>query len=93
MANPWLAGLRLAQLGIEAQSVIALRMLKFAEDGPFAKKEARRMVSEKIAAFAEAQMAIAMAVGFGRAETAPAKAVAVYRRRVKANQRRLSGGR
>jgi len=92
MANPWLDAFRLAQLGFEAQSVIALRVMKLASGGASAKKEAKRMVSEKIAALAEAQLGFATDIALGRADRASANAVALYRRRVRANQRRLSGG-
>ncbi len=91
MANPWLAAFRLTQLGFEAQSVIALRLMKLAMGGPAAKKEAKRMVSEKVAALAEAQIDFARSIAFGNAEHAPAKIIANYSRRVRANRRRLSG--
>jgi hypothetical protein len=41
-------------LGIEAQSVIGLRMRKLADGGPAALTETQRMVTEKAAALAEA---------------------------------------
>jgi len=43
-----------ARLNAEAQSVIALRMMQLAKGGKIAEREARRMVTEKSVAFAEA---------------------------------------
>lgn len=89
--NPWL---RLGQeawlLGAESAAVIALRSIKIAAGGPAAETEARRMVSEKIeAAQALGVMAATGALGF----TAPGvadKSLKHYRRKVRANRRRLS---
>ncbi len=92
MRNPWLDVFRLAQLGVEAQTVIALRMAKLALGGAPAKKEARRMVSEKIAAFAEAQRGVVQDIATGKAGQAAGNVVARYRRKVRANRRRLSRG-
>ena len=62
MFNPWLSlSLKAFQLGIEAQRVIALRMLSFAAGGANAQAEANRMVTEKILAAVEAQTAAAVA--------------------------------
>ena len=47
MFNPWLSfGLKAWQVGLEAQSVIALRMLRLAAGGARAETEASRMVTE-----------------------------------------------
>jgi hypothetical protein len=60
MFNPWLSfGLKAWQVGLEAQSVIALRMLRLAAGGARAETEASRMVTEKILAAGEAQMSAA----------------------------------
>jgi hypothetical protein len=49
--NPWFrAGFDAWSLGVEASSVIALRTLKILAGGAAAKREAHRMVSEKIEA-------------------------------------------
>jgi hypothetical protein len=62
MFNPWLSfGLRAWQIGLEAQSVIALRMLRLAAGGARAEAESSRMVTEKILAAGEAQVAAAAA--------------------------------
>ena len=71
-------------LGFETQRVIGLRLAKMAEGGPAAQVEAhQRMVMEKSAALAEA--ATTLATG-----GSPQTVVRHYRRRVKANERRLS---
>lgn len=92
MFNAWFAlGLKAAQMGVEAQSVIALRMLRLASGGGRMEAEATRMVTEKVAAAAEAQTAAAMAVIRGRPQHVVAgKALKVFKRRVAANKRRLS---
>jgi secreted protein with Ig-like and vWFA domain len=79
------------RLGLEAQSVIALRTMKCAAGGAAASDEINLMVSEKVRATIDAQFTLARAAMAGRAD-GPAKAVALYRRRVRANQRRLAGG-
>ena len=66
MFNPWFAlSVKAVQLGIEAQSVIALRMMRLASGGARAKTEMGRMVIDKAAAIAEAQVAAATAVARG----------------------------
>lgn len=77
-------------LGAEASSVIALRTLKLAAGGAAADAEAKRMVSEKItAAMALSQQAILGQLGTSMPGVGT-KAVASYRRKVRANQRRLT---
>jgi len=79
-----------AQFGADSQSVIAMRMMKFASGGPQAATEAHRMVSEKVAAFAEAQGVMLAALMEGSSlDAAAAKAYVPYRRTVRANRRRL----
>jgi hypothetical protein len=48
--TPGLISLALARLGIEAQRVIALRMMRLAGGGALARREAWRMMAEKSAA-------------------------------------------
>jgi hypothetical protein len=80
-----------ARFGYDAQRVIGLRMLRMAAGGTDASAEARMMVSEKLAAFADAQMAIAVALVSGNTlDVAAARAYRPYRRRVRANKSRLS---
>jgi hypothetical protein len=81
----------LARIGFEAWMVIALRTAKLAGGGPAAVLEAQRMTTEKTAAMWEAQAAAGMALATGSSRRATArKTMAPYRRRVKANRRRLT---
>lgn len=79
------------QLGAEASGVIALRMMKLAAGGPAAGAEAERMVSEKMHAAAELQGRIWQDALSGASRLTPARTVAFYRRKVRANRRRLNG--
>lgn len=81
----WKLGVDATLLAMESQQVIGLRLTKLAAGGPAAEVEAHRMVSEKIAAANEA--ALLMAMG-----GSTAKVVAGYRRKVRANARRLTKG-
>lgn len=85
--NAWFEAARFVA---DSQSVVTLRLMRIAEGGPHATTEATRMVSEKVAAFAEAQGAVfsALATG-GSFHSAATKAYAPYRRAVRANRRRL----
>ncbi|MGA0594153.1 hypothetical protein [Enterovirga sp. CN4-39] len=75
----------LGWLAAESAAVIQLRLLKLALGGPKAKREARRMVSEKVLAAGSATRTL-MTGG------SPGQVVSGYRKRVRANRRRLSGG-
>jgi hypothetical protein len=70
-------------LGVEAQMVIGERIAMLMVGGPKARREAERMVSEKIRAAGNA--AVTLALG-----GTPRKVVRGYRRKVRANHRRLS---
>jgi len=89
MFNPWLSiGLKAWQTALEAQSVMALRM---AAGGARAEAEASRMVTEKIVAAGEAQATTVAAAMRGlKKHVVAGKALNVYRKRVRANRRRLS---
>jgi hypothetical protein len=89
--NPWFGiGLQVWSLGLEASTVMGLRALKIARGGPSARAEAERMVSEKVEAAAALQvMALTGALG-ATAPHASARTIAHYRRKVRANRRRLS---
>ena len=91
MRNPWFRlSMDAWSLGMEASSVIGLRTLKMAVGGPAARLEAERMVSEKVEATMQLQ-AKAISGGLGMTpHNAAARTVAHYRRKVRANQRRLS---
>lgn len=92
MFNPWIAlGFQTIQLGMEMQSVVALRLMRLAAGGARGRTEASRMIAEKIAAAGEVQMAAASALATGRRDNAVAgKVLRVLRKRVRANKRRLS---
>jgi hypothetical protein len=73
----------LAMLAAESQQVISLRLVKLGKAGPRARREARRMVSEKIAAASQA-------AGRLMRGASTDDIVNDYRRKVRANRRRLS---
>jgi len=86
--KPWFEAWRFAA---EAQQVVAARMLRFWQGDATAGAEAARMVTEKMAAATEAQMAAGLALMRGLSlSTALKRASTPYRRRVRANHRRLS---
>jgi hypothetical protein len=78
------------RLSMEAQQVIALRLMRLSAGTPLAAAEAQRMFVEKAAAAAIAANSIALDVASGRAHLAIGNATAPVRRRVRANRRRLS---
>ena len=85
--NAWFEAARFAS---DSQSVVALRLMRIANGGPQAATEASQMISEKMAAFAEAQGAMFAALATGKSfESAATRAYAPYRRAVRANRRRL----
>jgi hypothetical protein len=92
MINPWFAlTFKAVQLGIDAQNVIALRVMRLASGGTHAQNEMTRMVIEKATAAAEAQVAGVGAAMAGHKDHVIAdKALNVIRKRVGANKRRLS---
>jgi len=90
-SNPVLdLALGAARLGVEATEVIGLRLIQAAFGGFAAHDEAQLMITEKAQAALDAQFLIARSVMAGEAHLAPARAVALYRRRVQANLRRLT---
>ena len=91
--NPWFrAGMNAWSLAFEASSVIALRTLKLATGSADAEVEVQRMVSEKIEAGLALQ-ALALTGGLGLTpQSAAGRALAHYRRKVRANRRRLTKG-
>ncbi len=92
MRNPWLdLTFKAMAMGMEAQSVIALRLLRLAAGGARGESEARRMVAEKMTALVEAQTAATAALmNGGKHHVAAGKALNAVRKRVRANKRRLS---
>lgn len=81
----WKLGIDATLLAMESQQVIGLRLAKLSLGGAAAQAEAQRMVSEKIMAANEAALLIATG-------GSTAGVVAGYRRKVRANARRLSKG-
>jgi hypothetical protein len=78
-----------ARLGMEAQQVIGLRLADFAS-GRGTHHEMVRMVIEKPAAFAAAQMEATLALARGsKTHVAAGKALEVYSKKVRANRKRL----
>jgi hypothetical protein len=91
--NPWFSIATDAWLlGVEASTVMTLRTMKLAAGGAAAETEAARMVTEKVAALTELQMK-AMTGGLGTSSKGAArKTLSHYRRKVRANRRRLTRG-
>lgn len=78
-------------LGFEAQRVVGLRLMRLAAGGARSQAEAQRMVTEKFAAFAEAQgAAVTTAIEGGSSHRLGKKVVGVYKKRVRGNRRRLT---
>jgi hypothetical protein len=90
--NPWLTIARdAARLAVDAQSVVALRLARFARSAEFDWREAQRMTTEKVAALAQVQVATALSLMSGKQAPAVAKkAIGIYGKRVRRNRRRLS---
>jgi hypothetical protein len=88
--NPWIGlGFDAWRLSLEAPAVIAQRSFVLAAGGPVANTEARRMVAEKV----EAGLALQAKALRGELGLTPAavsaRTLAHYRRKVRANGRRL----
>lgn len=81
---------KMMQLGLAAQNVAALRLVRLVAGGTSSQAEAQRMISEKFAALAEAQIIVAVGAVTGRSENVAGKILQTYQKRVRANQRRLS---
>jgi hypothetical protein len=91
--NPWLhLSIETMRLGIEAQNVIGLRMSKVARGGILARDETQLMIAEKSKAAWDANVILTRSLLTGEGHLAPGRTLALYRRRVRANQRRLSRG-
>lgn len=82
MFGPWH---NVAMLAIESQQVMWLRTMKLASGGPSGQREALLMVAEKMAASTQA-------AGKLMAGASAQSIVSGYRRKVRANARRLSKG-
>lgn len=77
------------QAGLEAQQVIGLRLAKLASGGNSAVVETTRMTSEKFHALCEAQTMAAIAALTGKSGLIPSRTLALYRRKIRANRKRL----
>ncbi|WP_213980674.1 hypothetical protein [Sphingomonas sp. dw_22] len=84
------AGLDAWALGMEASTVIGLRLAKMAMGGPAARSEAWLMLSEKMQAATELQTALVTGQLGATPLAGTRKVLRHYRRKVKANRRRLS---
>ena len=79
-----------AWLTWEAQTIVALRLMRLAQGGALAQTEAQRMVAEKGAAMTEAQGVAAAAIMGGGSHRVARKVLGVYRKHVRGNRRRLT---
>jgi len=88
--NPWMRlGLNAWSLGAESSAVIGLRVMRMAAGGAAAETEAQRMIEEKVQAGLALQT-LALTGGLGLTpHSVAAKTLAHYRRKVRANRRRL----
>ena len=89
--NAWMfAGYDLWMLGMESATVMTMRGMKVAAGGAAAEAEMLRMVSEKMQAGLDLQ-ALALRGGLGSSmPDALSKTTQHYRKRVRANHRRLT---
>jgi hypothetical protein len=89
--DPWLdLSAEAVRLGHESGDVIGLRLAVAGRGGADAQAELCRMISEKALAALDAHFVVAGSLLAGEAHLAPARALALYRRRVQANRFRLS---
>jgi hypothetical protein len=89
--NAWLAlTLQTARLGLDAQQVIALRLMRLSRGGAAGLAEAQLMINDKMAALGEAHLAAASGALSGDGQKLARKVLRVFRKRVRANKKRLS---
>jgi hypothetical protein len=82
------------KFNLDVQSVVAMRLMKIAAGGATGAAESTRMVREKGQASVAALTAGSLALAKGRNIRAATKAAMVtVKKRVRANRKRLSGGR
>ena len=87
----WLTfGLGTAPMGLEAQQVIAMRLLKFSRGGPAAAAEFDQMMSEKALAIAEIGQAAATAALSRHGSKLAQDALRAVSGPVSANRKRLA---
>lgn len=91
MLDQWMSLLfETAKLGLEAQNVIGLRLVRLAQGGAVGAAEAQAMVRDKMAAFHEAQHVASVAIMTANTHILSKKTLQIFRKRVRANRRRLS---
>ena len=78
-----------AWLAMEAQQVIALRLMKLAMGGSAATQEAHLMMAEKMDAMVRAAGMVAVAMACGTFDGGADTVVRMLRQEVQANRRRL----
>ncbi len=83
-------GFGAAAMGLEAQQVIAMRLLKFSRGGSAAAAEFDQMVSEKAQAIAQIGQAAATAALSRDGSKLPTDALRAVRGPVSANRKRLA---
>jgi hypothetical protein len=89
----WKSWIDAAQFSFEAQSVMAMRLMKIATGGQDGAAECTRMVLEKFDAAGASVTAGALALAGGKSMEAAAQlAMIPVRRRVRANHLRLTRG-
>ncbi len=88
--SPYALGMDMWMLGMESAMVIGMRTLKLAAGGAAADKEARGMIAEKLSAAAELPAVLA-ASGATSPQALTRSALRHYKKKVRANRKRLSG--
>jgi hypothetical protein len=89
--NAWFAlAVQTARLGLDAQGVIALRLMRLSGGGDAARAESQRMIGDKMAALREAHVAAAAGAIIGDGPKLARKVLRVFAKRVRANRKRLS---
>ena len=88
-SNPFALAMLAMETTLTAQQVIGLRLAKAAVGGAAAEKEAALMIREKTQAALQVQQLFASAWMTGSGHLAPARALRLYHRKVRANRRRL----
>lgn len=81
------------RMGLEAQTVIGLRLIKLSMGGPAALAEAELMVSEKALTAIQAQSDFMTHAMAGQPHLAASRALALYSKKVSNNRRRLTKAR
>lgn len=79
-----------AMLALEAQQVVALRLARLAQCGPEAPGEMALMVTEKMLALQESGALLLSAALHGKKHMNGPEIIQLYRKKVRANRRRLA---